>query len=423
MNCPRCLKQIPDDAVLCCYCARYIVRRPLSRAHQRGNGTGTAWKRGRTWTAVVTKGWKRDENGVNHQIRATKGGFKTKNEALAYCDTLKHGAVRKNAPNLAHYWQLYERNELLKLSSSKQTAYTIAWKKLKAIQLRAVDTLTVQDLRDVVVTQAPTYYPARDMKVLLGHLFDLAGADRWVDKELPEYIILPELVEKQKQPFTEAEQTALWKLYDSGDRRAAIPLIMIYTGMMPGEMQGLKLDMIDIDNQRITGASIKTKVRRASPIYLPDIIIPVLIDEMQHSVSKKGYVWPRNEDKFYENYYGALACAGCRRLEPYSCRHTTATALAIGENIAPQTVRKIMRWSTTKMLDRYAHPDDADALAALNKLPSASAPPQSAPAAEQPVSTAPQSAPTTEPPASAAPQSAPATELSAVTVPVIAAPI
>jgi hypothetical protein len=123
-----------------------------------------------------------------------------------------------------------------------------------------------------------------------------------------------------------------------------------------------------VDAQRITGAGMKTKVRRESPIYLPDTIIPVIIGEIAASTSKLGYVWPRGEDKFYENYYAALAAAGCRRLEPYSCRHTTATALAITEGIAPQTIRKVMRWSTTKMLDKYAHPDDADAMEAVNHL-------------------------------------------------------
>ena len=301
-------------------------------------------------------------------MRKTKGGFKTKNDALAYCLSLKNGAAIKKAPTLLYYWELYRDHEYKKLSDSKQMAYRIAWSKMATIQYRAVDSLTVHDLRDVVDQNTSTYYPARDMKVLLNHLFKLAGADRWVDKGLPEYIILPELEERERKPFTEEEQAALWRIYDAGDRRAAIPLIMIYTGMMPGEIQGLKLDMIDIDNQRIEGAGMKTKVRRASPIYLPDTIVPVLIDEMQHASSVNGYVWPHNADKFYENYYAALEAAGCRRLEPYSCRHTTATALAITEGVAPQTIKKVMRWSTTKMLDKYAHPDDRDAMEALKKL-------------------------------------------------------
>ena len=233
---------------------------------------------------------------------------------------------------------------------------------------RPVSLLTVSDLRRVVDEKAKTYYLAKDMKVVLGHLFDLAGADGHVNRNLPDYIILPELNEKERTPFTDDEQAALWRIYDAGDRRAALPLIMIYTGMMPGEMQGLRPEMIHFDTQEIIGASIKTKVRKASPIYLPDTIIPVLISEMEQSTSKTGYVWARNEEAFYKNYYAALEAAGCRRLEPYSCRHTTATALAINEGIAPQTVKKIMRWSTTRMLDRYAHPDNEDAKAAINTL-------------------------------------------------------
>ena len=53
-------------------------------------------------------------------------------------------------------------------------------------------------------------------------------------------------------------------------------------------------------------------------------------------------------------------------MEPYCCRHTTATALAIDRQIAPQTVQRIMRWSSTRMLDRYAHPDEDAILTALD---------------------------------------------------------
>ena len=64
----------------------------------------------------------------------------------------------------------------------------------------------------------------------------------------------------------------------------------------------------------------------------------------------------------------ALEAAGCRRLEPYCCRHSTATRLAITENIAPQTIQRIMRWSTSRMLDRYTHPDTSDIHDAANTI-------------------------------------------------------
>ena len=371
MECPKCARTVPDDAILCCYCGRSIVKREQSKRHARGNGSGCAYKRGKTWTAAFTPpgGCYIDDEGKSHQKRYYKGGFKTRNDALAHIAVMKTQFTRPTvAPNLLHYWNLYENGELEKLSRDKQYAYKGAWKKMESLQFKRVDAITVQDLRRVVEEKTSTFYPAKDMKTLFRRLFELAAVDRFADKDLPEYIILPELEEKERQPFTVDEQKALWKLYDSGDRRAAIPLIMIYTGMMPGEMQGLKCEMVHLDEQRIVGASMKTKVRRKSPIYLPDVIVPVLIGEIAASTSRKGYVWPRNEDRFYENYYAVLEAAGCRKLEPYSCRHTTATALAIDENIAPQTIKKVMRWSTTKMLDKYAHPDDSDAMEAVNRM-------------------------------------------------------
>ena len=61
----------------------------------RGNGTGTAFKRGKTWTAQYTKYMFRDENGRLVRRYATKGGFSTKRDALEYIATLKAGENRR----------------------------------------------------------------------------------------------------------------------------------------------------------------------------------------------------------------------------------------------------------------------------------------------------------------------------------------
>ncbi len=197
------------------------------------------------------------------------------------------------------------------------------------------------------------------------HLFDLAGAEGWVNKDLPDYIILPKLEKKEQKPFSTEEQKALWDLYESGDDYAAIPLIMIYTGLMPGEMIKLTCEMVDLERQLITGVGSKTEVRRRSPVYLSASIVPVIKKIIE---GREGKVWKMNKDKFYEIYYAVLERAGTRKLPPYSCRHTTATALTVENSVASQTVKEIMRWSSTRMLDRYTHPDSSDAIEAVNKL-------------------------------------------------------
>ena len=344
----------------------------MGRTKQRGNGQGTAYKspNGKSWTAQVVVGYRISEHGKQAiPIKRKKSGFRSKTEALAYCPILLAGGIVKptEAPRLSSYWETYSGNKLLSLSKSKQCAYRIAWNKLKDIHDVRVDTITVQLLQQIVNGVAQSYYPRRDCKALLSALFKLAAADGFANRDIPAMIELPALEEAEQEPFTQDEQAALWNLYEKGDKTASIPLLMIYTGMMPGEAQGLKKSQIDLSTQQIIGAGLKTKVRKKTPIVLADCILP-LVQDLIDNAQPSGYIWPRNEKAWYDNYYHALEAAGCRRLAPYSCRHTTATALAITENIAPQTIRRMMRWSTAKMLDRYAHPDQTDVLAAANTI-------------------------------------------------------
>ena len=369
MVCKKCKKEIPDGSAYCMLCG--ADQRPAQKKrHKRGNGQGTAFRRGNTWTARVVMGYAAVPGDPlkRRAVYRTKGGFATKREALEYCVELRQTADRpKRAPQLRAYWETYECGKLEALSPSKRTAYRGAWAKLAALHWLPVDRIGVNDLQSTVAAVAPTYYTARDCRTVLTRLFEMAAAEGWCSKDLPSFIELPKLEEKEREVFSDLEQSALWKLYESGDLRAAIPLLMIATGMMPGEMQSLKIEHIDVEAQKITGVGMKTKVRIESPVYLPTDILPVVEDLIAHA-QPTGYIWPRNEPHWYADYYAALDAAGCRRLEPYCCRHTTATRLAITEGIAPQTVRRMMRWSTARMLDRYAHPDDADILAAANSM-------------------------------------------------------
>lgn len=378
MLCTKCKKEVVQGAIFCPWCGKKLTA-TQRRKKRSANGTGSAYKRGNGWVAQAVIGYrelpddlKDPENSRQRvPIKRTKGGFQTKADALAYVPTLKAGGRRSPdaVPTLASYWKSYQGNEYTMLSESKQTAYRIAWGKLSALQDVPVDQLTVQDLRDTVAKECPTYYPAKDCKALLSALFRLAAADGHVNRDLPSFIVPPKLEEKERETFTDLEQAKIWRLYESGDLRAAPVLLMIYTGMMPGEVIRLRADQIDMDKRIITGAGMKTAVRKKTPVVLAESILPVVRDLIDNA-QPDGKLWNTEVPKTWREhyYYPALQAAGCRRLSPYSCRHTTATALAIDKNVAPQTVQKVMRWSSTRMLDRYAHPDQQAALAAVDAI-------------------------------------------------------
>lgn len=380
MNCEKCGRIFQDDALFCPYCGKKTANFPRKPKAKRGNGQGTAFKRGSTWTAQVTIGM-RDRPPVDlknpppeamkprQTIRRSKGGFRTKAEALAYCETLKAigSRIRPQIPRLEHYWSIYSSDEMERLAGSTNRGYRIAWKRLEPLHYAKVSDITVNDLRRIVSETCKTYDTAKDCQSLLFHLFELAAADGYANKDLPSFIVLPKKKEQEREPFTKGEQEKLWKLYESGNRDAAIPLVLIYTGMMPGEALKLKAENIDLENRTITGVGMKTKVRKKTPIVLALSIIPIL-QELIDNAPPSGQLWIKDKETWYKHYYSAIEAAGCRKLSPYSCRHTTATALAITEGIAPQTVQKVMRWSSTRMLDRYAHPSQQDALNAVDSI-------------------------------------------------------
>lgn len=366
MNCKKCGKEIPPDGLFCPYCGIRQERKPSRK--RRGNGSGYAYQRGRTWTLRVTVGYTTDDTGKIHRVYRTKGGYPTKAEALRHVDELK-GQQTRQAPTLSELWKLYKSGPYTKVSSSKQTAYKIAWDKMKQISHLPVDKLTIKDLTDCVSSKAPTYYPAKDMKTVLGKLWDFAMAEQYVTVRLPDFIELPTLEEAEPEPFSEIEIRALWNAYGDGDRFVGYILLMIYTGMMPGELLSLRQSMIDWNRLEIIGAGKKTSVRKKTPLVLADLIVPVLDDLCQNKLStnRSDKVVGLNKDRFYKLYYESIERAGVRRLTPYSCRHTTATALALG-NIAPSVIQQVMRHAKFSTTQRYIHPDTADMRKAVNVL-------------------------------------------------------
>lgn len=263
-------------------------------------------------------------------------------------------------------WDEYQTAGYTKLSDSRKEKYRIAWPRLEAIHFTRIDLLTTADLQAVVNEKAQTYYPARDMRDLLSILFQLAMANKFVEVNLADYLVLPDLNEKEREPFTIDEVAALWADYQAGNWWTGYVLLMCYTGMMPGELLGAKKESIDLGKRLIVGAGIKTEERKKKkPIVLADELIPVIQSLMDHTPGEK--LIRINKDNFYATYYETLARAGTRRLTPYSCRHTAGTLLTDAD-VRPALVQSIMRHASYASTQRYIHESVDSALTAVNVL-------------------------------------------------------
>ena len=363
LNCMKCSAEMPEGALFCPYCGKKQSQKDTQHV-RRGNGTGSVCKRGKVWQAAVVLGYKY-EDGKAVAIRRTKSGFKTKKEALDYLPALRQDKVRKS-PTLNDLWYRYANSRQFEsLSKSRKEKYNIVWRKIEKETFSQIDMLTVSDLQRMVDDHAKTYYPARDIKDLLSKLYQLALPDQFVQINLAEYIELPDLNEKEREPFSPESIARLWDDYLAGNWWTGYILLMIYTGMMPGELLCATKSQIDWDGKQICGAGIKTKERKQAPIVLADIIVPVLADLCEHTTGEK--LIRINKDTFYDRYYETLERAGCKRLTPYSCRHTTATELAL-ENIPVSVLQKIMRHAKITTTQKYIHVSIDPMLEAINRM-------------------------------------------------------
>lgn len=362
-NCIKCGVSLSENALFCHICGKKqsVQRRTSSK---RGNGTGSVYKRRKGWEAAVVIGYRVQDNKAV-PIRLTKAGFKTKKEALDYIPVLRQDRCR-STPTINDLWYRFQNSrQYEKLSDSRKEKYQIVWRKIEKDTFVSIDLMTVSDLQHIVDTHAKTFYPARDIRDLLSKLYQMALPDRYVTLNLAEYIELPPLNAKEREAFSQEDITKLWNDYLAGNWWTGYPLLMIYTGMMPGELLCALKSHIDWTGRQIVGAGKKTKERRETPIVLADIILPVLADLCDHTKGDK--LICINKDNFYTKYYETLERAGCRRLTPYSCRHTAATSLAL-ENIQPSIIQKIMRHAKYSTTQKYIHISIDPMLDAVNLL-------------------------------------------------------
>lgn len=364
MECIKCRASLPEGALYCPACGKKQAATER-KSRKRANGEGSVFRYRAGWRAQILVGYKLID-GVSRPVYRTKAGFQTKRAALEYLETLRAEPSRQT-PTLQALWEEYQTAAYTKLSASRQEKYRIAWPRLESIQYTRIDLLTTADLQNVINTKAQTYYPARDMRDLLSILFQTAMANKFVEINLANFLVLPDRNEKEREPFTVDEVAALWADYQAGNWWTGYVLLMCYTGMMPGELLAAKKESVDLGNRVIVGAGLKTQERKKKPIVLADELLPVIQDLLDHTPGDK--LIRINKDNFYTVYYDTLSRAGVRKLTPYSCRHTAGTLLT-DANVRPALVQSIMRHASYSSTQRYIHESVDHALTAVNALAS-----------------------------------------------------
>lgn len=378
MICRKCARSLPEDAIFCCYCG---VKQEITRKRRkRANGTGTVFRYRGGWVVEYTEGWEVVDGDLRRKTRR-RYGFKSAKEAEEALAEIRSRSPEdaSSAPEkkiltrtVAQLWESYSASELPKRGKSTQDAYNVAWRKrIKGtIGDRPIDEIGLDDLNAIVVDC--TYDPAKDVRDLMSILFQRAIVDRQTTVNPAPMMTLPLQRSEEVVPWDPAEVSSLWKAWGNGERIAGYCLLMIYSGMMTGELLRCKEDMINWDDQQIIGCGLKTKKRKEMPIHFPHIIEPILRELCATKSGKRGgegYILDVSERVFYERFGKMKKVLNIRpEIRPYSSRHSTGTELTL-MGVEPAIIIDIMRHKNyTTTLKHYTKIPSNVLVEALNAM-------------------------------------------------------
>jgi len=344
MICKKCSASIPDESAYCLYCgSKQAVRKQKSRV--RANGVGTAYKRGKSWTAKVTVGSKCViENGVPRTIyiRPTKGGFATKTEALRYCPILlkesTEKATRRDKTRLT-VQQIYDAwlpTHESKVGKSTMDCYRAAWKYFSPLREEYFCEIDLDDLQECVDDCGKGRRTKENMKALAGLLFKYALPRHQTDMNYAEFINTGSDSKGTRPAFTK-EQVELIHQQVGKVPHAEDVYVLIYTGFRPTELFNLtKQNYVD----GVLYGGIKTQAGKDRAVPVSKKIESIVAAHMQNT---SDYLFPRDDggrmtSRYFRDtyFYPVLAAAGIQPIPtpdqpayyvPYSTRHTFSNLL------------------------------------------------------------------------------------------------
>lgn len=349
MICRKCKKEVPDGA----FCLMCGAKQENAPAKKRGNGQGTVYKRGKTWTAVHTT----YRNGK--RLTSTKGGFQTKKAALEWLAT-----PSKPTASSITFQQLYEEwnpTHFPTVTKKRVQILEAAYRKCEALHDEYWKDISIKEMQSTVEALPELYYVRKNVKALLAAMGEYAIIAGYAEKSFAQYIKLPPEPVPNKTPFSAEEVDALWKDYRSGNAFTGAILIMIYTGMRYGELVNIKPEDIHIEDGFMKGG-IKTTAGKTGEILLIDEIKPIVKTLMMDEQLKEF-----SDTTFKKKFNAALKRAGCGKHTPHECRHTTATLLA-KKGVQPAIIQSIMRHTKYSQSAEYTHIDRQTKIDALSSI-------------------------------------------------------
>lgn len=245
MLCPKCNAEVSDTSVYCSFCGKKLSVSTKKRSVKtRGNGQGTAYKRGNTWTACVTVGWLMpdDPSKPRTPVRKTKGGFPTKKAALAYCQVMMLSSTERRRLTLQQCYQEWSGPYEARVGKSTFAGYKAAYNHFKILHGTYMDLISVTELQKCI-DSVPGHRTKQMMKTTAGLLWRHCVAHNLLDKDITGVLYIGKGQSVQRDPLTPEEVESI-RQNIGRFRYAEYLYCLVFLGFRPGEMLELRKNQL-----------------------------------------------------------------------------------------------------------------------------------------------------------------------------------
>lgn len=335
--CKKCHAELPPGANFCHKCGAPVVSERKRKA--RGNGTGTVYKRGKTWTALKTIGFLTNENGEVKRITRSKGGFRTKKEALEYLPNLDGAERKKKSLSWAAMYDAWQPTH--RAGKSTMDCYAAAENYFRPIWMLPFDQIDIDDLQDCLDECPKGKRTRENMKALAGLLYKYAIPRHMATLNLAQYLIVGggDTGTKTALPdyALEALRCAVGHVWG-----ADYVISQCYLGFRPSELLALDAKDYDRKERAFTGGA-KTDAGRDRVVTVSPKIQPIIDRLTKDKIAGPVFCGsdgkPMSIEQYRAMFYRVLDECGVdnpvegpegakrHRYTPHSCRHTFATLM------------------------------------------------------------------------------------------------
>lgn len=341
------------------------------------NGYGSIYKlsgkRRKPWIVCKTTGIKlNEETGKAKQTREIIGYYASRPEAmLALAEYNKNPySLESSTVTFAEIYKKWSNERFNKISNSSIKLYEMSYRILSPIHDMKFVEIKKTHMQNVVDRCGKKFDTLRKVKLLLNQIFNFAIENDIINKNYATFVDIGKREEESdRKPFTQKEIDLLWENINRMDFIDTI-LIMIYSGLRPGELILIENKNINIEKRYMRGGiKNKSSINRIIPIN--NKILPLIIKRMS-SENKFLIINDKGKQMSYFTYYDCHFKKIMEQLKinhrPHDCRHTFATLMDNAE-ANKVCIKRIMGHASKDITDKvYTHKDLEELIKAIDLI-------------------------------------------------------